>query len=542
MRDLINSQSGGEFRTFESNCDKVNLFLKLFSSLLLNNQNSKINELYNTYEILFVDIRQKDIKFNDKLNTILLASINFLIGIKLSNITNMIVRSNIKIVYDTYFYNDSPTGPTFTDNKLDLNCLNNMKVWNTQFFLEDFWRCTIDEFMDEYDKFELTQKSYLFYWINLINVTMLLCKLKSCSYYFIRFDENDVLPTFDTYDQYIVGDDKSERYSNCYYLNEKEKFVLITINDITHENIKNLTQTLIKSFSCEYSNILLFYTKLLCFLLERENRSYSAFNLLGDIKKLCTNTNSFDGFFYLSLNLPKDAIFARNEYTKFYATTINPVRLIDNLPLSIVQIVGHDLTFHNMKTRKVHDVGIVDTKTDFRELIDIIKTHNQDKSKIIYPEHFYINDLNFYKSNYFEIIQKLINKHSENYDPMNIVHFLFHEIGSVEPFTRKSLAESINRIIDGNFTGNALMNDYELALEVVYFIQFLHRKHFILTGNDTDKMMGLQIVLILNNIMIKNFEEKGCDKEIIEYFSGYSKRITNFAINNIKYANDWRFR
>lgn len=67
----------------------------------------------------------------------------------MENITNETVKTNIKIVYDKYFYN-------ITGDKE--NWLKNTKVWSTRFFMEDFWGWT-----NMIDTYQILKLNTVFY-------------------------------------------------------------------------------------------------------------------------------------------------------------------------------------------------------------------------------------------------------------------------------------------------------------------------------------------------------------------------------------------
>lgn len=527
---------GGNFRPEIANCEKINNFCKSLLTEIKTTNNVDIIESLYTKNIGL---------FDDKFNRILLSNFVFLLGIKLEHLTNEKLKEILQKVYTDRHYSENPNKLKFIDNsdKIDPSCMVNIEVWNKKFFLEDFWNCTIEEFMNEYDNFETTKQSYLLYWINLVNITSLLCMIKTCNYYFVTVDDDsEERITATNYDEYynkneiVIFSDEEDYFKSQNLIANNKKFVFKWIDEIPDKEMFDLIKLLLNCFDCKYENIFDFYKGFVCLLNTKEhpNNFYYGNLLSQEVNELCASiqhNTKYDGFFYLSTNLPRDESYARNEYTKFYCSTINPLYPIDGIVLSINQIVGHDLTFHNMKDRKKK--FYLQVKEDFRNLVNVLKDINLNK------EHFY----HYIKAKYFsqwfreemnDAIE-FINGY-ERYDYLKMfeyVHLLFHELMSSIPFTNENLATRINETIDGNFFGGVLAWNPTLQLGLIIFIIALAYRHVIYFGNSTEKILKGYCNLFMSDLILKNENSKN----INVYKKLYELLHFNYS-NDLSFAKD----
>lgn len=524
---LKNVLSGGEFRTNILNCKEIEGFCQdLFGVINEHGLNLiKINEVYHTYfDYLFDD--EKNIY-----NILLLANINFLLDINLDSITNEIIREKIRAIYIKKHYNSSSREINFINvpdetfnekikyqNIIDPLCFENIDVWNTDYILEDFWRSDIHEFMDEYDNFEKTEQSYFLYWMNLINISSLLCKLKTCNCYLTKIAHRDnYIHTPENFKQlhkngeihYITQNKKKDlnlRELKIMYPNIKYMCLFITIST---DKYFELIKLLLNSFNCHYDNIKILYENLICTLLPIENINEGiedSADLLQDIKKLCNGQDNGNYYLYLSLILPADHKYARNEYTKICCTSINPLNLIDNVVLSIDQIIGHDLTFHAAIQRKITHSD--DVKVSFRQFIAFIDYCNGNKENLNKKLKEYIFKLNPVWINDNRMLYFHYNKllsDCENYDYNNLfayVHFLFHEIKNSNPFTQDNLIIEINYIISSITSVNILTRNYNFRLEMIMFIIIYIQNNSIKINPNLQSYLNYNIKLALYSIIL----------------------------------------
>ena len=494
---------GGEFRTNIDNCQKINNFMQEFIAIIEIEQNqqnqqnqhnehnvtNKINELYLKYNYLF--------EANEN-NKLILANFNYLFEIKLSDITDSNINQIISSIYQKKQYNENPIELKIDDNGLlDVNCLRDIEVWYKPYILEDFWRCDINEFMDEYDNFETTSQSYLLFWTNIINISSLLCRIKTCNYYFIKVTKESKIPTQSTYSQMILDNEIVKMTETTHIIGFTEfeikksfpntKLIFTYINDISNVDFNELIILLAKSFNCEYEIILNFYLKLICLMNQNEihNKQYSSgghADLIKTIINICSGKNNNleenNLLLYLSLNLPKDSTYARNEYTNIICTSINSLYLIDNIPISIAQIVGHDYSFHRAEPKKIS--YSIETKEEYRNLVKYLERLNEHADYNFIKFNSNIKNIKisfkFINEDYVNYRVQFLNKYIDQYKNYNclnfldIVHFIFHESNYFnECFSKNLFIEGINK----NFNIQIFSNiQTEYLLNIIAFILF----------------------------------------------------------------------
>lgn len=530
---------GGEFRTNIDNCEKINNFIKEFISIIKNNtynnnkseieiKITKINELYVKYLDLFA---------SNELNMLILSNLNYLFGIKLSDITNSKINEIISNIYTKKQYNENPIKFELdTDGFLDKKCLQDIQTWYKPYLIEDFWKCDINEFMNEYDNFENSHQlmSYLLFWTNVINISSLLCRIKTCNYYFIKVDKNSKIPTFETYDKMLSNNEivkmtdttKSNGFTDAQIKLSfpKTKLIFTYLEEFTNNEFDDLVLMLAKCFDCEYSNLLEFYLKFICLLNMKENHncqynSGGIGDLIIDIKKICeqknTNLSEYNILLYPSLNLPKDNIYARNEYTNMICSSLNSLYLIDNIPLSMTQIIGHDYYFHRGEPKKINYSDEV--KYDFRNLIKYLEKMNAGKEIIfstfksniqqIRKSFKYINE-DFVKFR-TEFINNYVSNY-ENYDYLNfleIVHYIFHEQNIFNQcFSKKLFIDGINDNLDIKLSSGIDNRKINYLLNILAFVlsnNFVFNQYFRVCKNFFKIISN-----IFNMIIVVEYTEK----------------------------------
>ncbi len=526
LLDLYKNQVGGEFRTVIDNCEKISNFMEELSQIIkITGHKNYLNKINNLYE--------KNIElFQNELNQLVLANINFLLDIKLSQITNNRVRELVSDIYTKKLYSENPIGLKLgPDNFLHPDCLRDIGVWYKPYLLEDFWRCDINEFMDEIDKFDESEllHSFTLFWTNIVNISSLLCKIKTCNYYFIKFENDSQIPTTQTYNQMLQNNEifkmtdlsyEKNTYANIKKFNPNVKLIFTYIKNIDNTILFDFTKLLIECFNCDYDNLLKFYLNFLCTMkdLEIHNPNYSSGglgDLIDSIQNICDdNDNELqdkDVLLYLSLNLPKDSTYARNEYTKFICTSINSLFLIDNVPLSMCQIVGHDYYFHGAKDKKFQCSKVI--KKEFKKFVVCLETINKEKNVNtfntmieIIRKSVNINDnFNDFKNNF---IQKYIDKYRD-YDMLNmldLLHYIFHEKTAPGCLTSMKLTNEINR----HLTSVIILNknkeeEVEYIFKMIIFLIYCESIHVVdLNNNFQATINNIFTYLIIMEYIKKN--------------------------------------
>ena len=545
---------GGEIRA--NNCKSISIFCNKLLKLHSENDIVKINDLYIENILLF-----KSTPFNN----ILLVNLNYLLGIKIEDITNEEIKKILQDTYNLLIYNENPIKPDFKET---------IGVWYKSFIFEDFWRCSIFEFMNEFDNFEITKQSYALYWTNLINLSSLLCRMKTCNYYFISItgEKINIRYIIDNIDDLYasgaiidfntirVGELKLKALKRNY---PNAKYICKYINDISNEKIIELTYSLMNSLNCEYQNIHNFYYLFMCSIIDLEHHNkdyiYDIVDLVGPIKKIC-GSGLKDDYLYLSLNLPKDSTFARNEYTNIICTSVNSLLLIDNVPLSMTQIIGHDYYFHKAKIRKSNYNK--KNKKDFREFVDYLNILNIDKEWVfkmvisrLKDDIFKIND-DIRSKPYILLLNELrdnfLIEHANDYDyleMLGIVQYLFHEQTSELPFNKVNFVGLINKLINSNINvgDKSLHIKYNLKLIVLsaidYYQPFAPSSYLIIKKEDNNRLYNYlknRIQIIFGELYIDDQANKFIEDDKILFFKAYLKKyneLNSFIINENNFFN-----
>jgi hypothetical protein len=403
---------------------------------------NKINSLISEYNIspILENVQYKA----------LICSIFYLLGINLEEITDLNVKRKMKEFYEKRFLGlPKYIGTDFTNDIF----LEQVKVWYTSYFLEEFWNCDLKDYMDEYKKFINTRQSYLLYWTSLVNISILLSKIEACEYYIMKDKKVDIIPNkdnktdFNFNNRYGIGTFalKSNVDAKKYFPSDNwiqsPKFDVFKIDNwlISKKQIVNL---LINALDCNYNNIYLLYKKFICFAF-----SFSVDNTIVGLPKylqyICSqfgsehdanpdnigmykNVNEFykdekienyesletekyeKEFLYLSLILPTAKKYARHEFTRFVPTCINPIYNIDESRLNLPGIIGHDFSNHRVSERKK---DFLDNNPDIDDFLNYVIT-NKKEDFLIY------------------------------------VHGLFHENRSSKPFSYETLNERLRDVTD----------------------------------------------------------------------------------------------
>lgn len=301
-------------------------------------------------------------------------------------------------------------------------------IWYKPYYKEYFWEMDLDKFIDEYDKFKITNQSFNFFWTNLLNFSIFFIKTNICNYFIQSRNRENPKITLNNKNEFIYYSDTNSYISKT----NNEYFICKMGNWNIYKN--KFIDLLIKSLDCNYDNIKKLNYEIICYVENNKNfEKYNLFNLPPFISYKClknennllsdsqildkigikyNNDNNnieniindfklFDEeYIYLSFNNPNIIKFTRHEFTKFIPSTLNILYDIDGSPLDFKSTIGHDFTNHNLANRKKL---IDDTNPDIKNFICIIMNNNW------------------------------------NFLP--IVHYLYHEGQSSEPFSYKTLKE-----------------------------------------------------------------------------------------------------
>ena len=558
---------GGEFRTKPELCIKTNKFIVEFLNIITSNKENEESK---------GDIEENK-TINDKMNSLYIEALN-----EDKSISDLL--RDLFFLFDIEIIENKYKNPIVCDiDYIDFPpfaCLENIGVWDKPYRLEDFWRCTIEEFMDEYDNFEKTEQSYLLFWDNLLNITSLLCRIKSCNYYFIKTADDSAIPTSEEEYNKMIENNKIVLMENISPNLLEIKLILTKIIfKINIVKYKNLLLFLLKSFNCYYDNILNFYLELLCFLKEIEICNKHFINGFVDlstcISNICVNTdmnlkNKYI-YLYLSLNLPKESTYARNEYTKFICSSINGLKLTDNHSLSLTQIVAHDYSFHKASVRKLNMKSEI-TKKDFRSFIIKIKEiqkelHDalikQKEKQIIKDELNKVNNIeiadneqpifinlnnlfkllilptsnefNAYKDSFFETFKK----EYENFNINNffeMVHYCFHEkkqIAGCEAFTIEIFNKLISHYFLNLYDISRLSLDEDLLKFYKNIIKYLliSKTHNNINILDSNNLLKYLLTIVIISDYLKNNK---IENEFALYSIKLNEKLYNLNIQQYK--------
>jgi hypothetical protein len=367
-------------------------------------------------------------------------------------------------------------------------------LYGTNHIYEDFWKCTIEEFINEYDRFESMElkQSYFLFWTNLINISSLLCRIKTCNYYFIKINKTYENPTPETSNEEIINFRKNPDLSySVRSLSKTVKYIFTSIDsissDITSFELKGLCLFLIDSLNCNYDNIKTLYINIICYLSDKEQHEEtleSRFHLLSGPSKICSLREEFnDCLLYLSLSLANEFTYARSEYTRFACTFLNPVFYTDKIAMSIGQLIGHDLIFHNAMNRKQkyilnNDVYQDDTRKSFKKILSFITIINNHKNEFLAFINRNTSTLSFRDDELFKTFYKDYMEQYKIYDYHKIlssINYLFHERGITEPFSITRLIYSLNNILC-KFSNDLIQhdtNDINMYIQCIIFIYML---------------------------------------------------------------------
>ena len=354
----------------------------------------------------------------------------------IDQISQLLIKYNITLISAIYFLLDIPREMIMHENILkwyNKFITQSSSSYKYKYFMEDFWNCSLEQFIVEYNQFEQTKQSFLFFRKNLINFAILLCKFKTKDFEKFR-------PNIKTYD-YIP---------------------LITL--------------LVKALSCNYDDVFNFYNEFIEFILEfKHNHQYNNYvlNYLRDISR-----NNL--FVYFSLNNVKDYIYARTQYTKFCTTITNPEVWVHK---EISNIRGKNMSFTIIHDFNIHLVYTRKKKFTRQNQIDFLKY-----AKLIYDKYGNYNLLNILHEFYHEkgnnnftfsyLINKIINRkktfgvirNAEFNECMKIIINLFIEKG-ILTFHNNSNKNSLISSIRNNTKFNNI--SYIINEEVIEKLDLL---------------------------------------------------------------------
>lgn len=390
----------------------------------------------------------------------------------------------------------------------------------------------------------------------------LLCRIKACGFYYIDvtkdgtgYEELEDIINSNNYEDYdkmlskIRMINKLPLDNNLY----SELGIKLVYTELNNINLNHLRDELLNCFSCQYNNIEKFYKLLLKELFDNEFQNLRYKEQLS-IKDINQDMNGI--FLFLSLNLPKDEIYARNEFTKIVCTSLNGLKLIDNLALSMNQIVGHDFYFHNASNRKKQINGNeIDDFNQIKKYLTILDEENIDKTynnETFNPFNIYLNKFiilskkkysKFFNQNgsIFSNLEKNIRDSILNISKNNLnkllenIHYLFHERRSKLNFSIKNFIFLVNGFIRDQ---NEFVREYNQELcKFMIFLIFLIKttsplKLSLSNNAPTEELaLVLQLILDLQNDTENNIYKNLFLEMIKLYRSEILKDRNVFTIN-----------
>jgi len=302
-------------------------------------------------------------------------------------LSQLLIKYNKTLISAIYFLLDIPSEMIMHENIL--RWYNKFITKSSyKYFMEDFWNCSLEQFIVEYNQFEQTKQSFLFFRNNLINFAILLCKFKTKDFAKFR-------PNIKTYD-YIP---------------------LITL--------------LVKALSCRYDDVFIFYNEFIKFILKFKQKHFLGHNIY--VPNFLNKIPKNNLFVYFSLNNVKDYIYARTQYTKFCTTITNPevfVHGANNMSFTIL----HDFSTHRVFQRKMQFTR--QNQIDFLKYAKLIYDmyRNYDLLNILHDFYHENGNNNF---TFLDLINKIIDykktgltgKSYEIKEGMKIIINLFIEKG-----------------------------------------------------------------------------------------------------------------
>jgi hypothetical protein len=466
----LKNQLGGAIPSNDI-CNKIHLFLK--NLLVLSRQSpinyESLNKLFEEYNILELMKVHVQIKF-------LIGTMIYLLNINVSQIQNVEIKQIIEDVYKNRLY-DVPESDykDFTSDTF----LNQMAVWYRPYFAEDYWNTDLKTFMDEYYRFKQTKQSYLLYWASLVNISLLFARITKCPFYMQTWNDKSTfdketgkawIPTPQNKGTFTFNKRTKSYHRKDFYSPEFNTLLRLYEIELWEKIKDKLIVLLICSFDCKYENIYCLYRKFMCFLHNNNNNYDDITSLPNHLKFICSNfgpekdtifyeyEQTLDNFkrknniedkdieeheinlfeqeyIYLSLIFPSTEKFARQEFTNFVTSTVNPVYIVDNTSLDMINIVGHDLRNHSLMKRKKHFVDLPEIK---------------------------------------EFVNLLVDEKKEKF--LAYIHGLYHERRSLLPFSYKSLKLRLEQVSDREAK---IMNE-ELTDEIIRdFKEFVRSKHIV---------------------------------------------------------------
>lgn len=254
---------------------------------------------------------------------------------------------------------------------------------------------------------------------------------------------------------------------------------------------------------------------------------------------------------YLSLNLPKDSSYARNEYTNIICSSLNSLNLIDNTPLSMCQIVGHDYYFHHGEEKKLKctDSG----KKEFKNFIKMLQEGDEEEKevrKIYFKKMMYIikKYIRHYSDfNYGKFVNDFLKDYEDKYkeykmlDMIDILHYLYHEKSSAECFTKENFLNRLNK--DLLYQGAIDDNQCEYLLKIIAFVILLRNK-IKYEHDDTSVGKIISIVLlclIINKYKKNNKDLSNTEKGFLSLYNNQLDETLNCLFSGKKFIKDIEF-
>ena len=369
-------------------------------------------------------------------------------------IPSLLTNENKTLISSIYYLLNIPEDLINQNILIWYNKFKNKKM-NYKYYLEDFWKCDLKTFIEEYDNFLDTQKSIIFFRKNIINYAILLCKLKT---YNIK-NYNSKIKTY---------------------------------------NYLSLIIYLIKALSYKYNDVFNFYKKFIEFILSYRIKKNKKKNFF--IKDWFDIFKKNDLFLFLSLNIVKDYTYARTQYTKFCVSTTNPKTAVHGAFSSISSKIFHDFSQHYVIERKM--CFNEENKINFLKYIKLLSNDYilLNILHVFYHEVYItkFSDLNFTIHNLIEsIIEYKKNNNIGGVSlPYNSKYTLIKSLFLViQIFIKENLFKFINK--SNNKSNNKLNNS--LNIDNIY-------KHKLIQSilNNEKFDIGDNIIYEINDTIINN--------------------------------------
>lgn len=372
-------------------------------------------------------------------NKHLIFCIMFLLNIQ----PDMINDQQIRVPYQIYLTTNVLVESNGDIPLNDPSKWTNIRVWKGPFLMEDFWDSEFDEFLKEYNKFEVSRQSFFLFWANLVNFARLFAKITSCSVFLTGDKKFDYTPA--SIGKLVLQDNSSEEISTFYtygtfYKSKDSTIEAQDTTDATGETSQHktdekllraqqytqwssfkyeLVKLLISALSCDYNNIFDFYSNYISYLF---NTNVSQVKEQLNLSLMNKDTS----LLFLSFFQIQNTKFCRRDVcTRFQITTIDPRLITDNLLLNPLDSIYHDFVTHRELERK--------SKLKTTDMIEIQ-----------------------------EFLQQLLQSFSEK-ETLAFIFDIYHERGRSTPFSKSDFVLLLNELL-GAFKYSEIIYNFMILL------------------------------------------------------------------------------